>query len=140
MRHPVLVRLLIVFTVVPLVELFLLVRIGQLIGLGATVAVVVTTGVVGAWLTRIEGLRVIRQVREELGHGRVPTDRVLDGLLILLAGAVLLTPGLITDAMGFFLLVPPGRRLVRRYLTRVIARRLGGQRPAVIDAQWRPED
>jgi len=135
-----LVRLLLVFTVVPLVELFLLVKIGESIGLGATVAIVVTTGVVGAWLTRIEGLRVIRQVRDELGQGRVPTDRLLDGLLILLAGAVLLTPGLLTDAIGFFLLVPPGRRLVRRYLARVIARRLGGPQPAVIDAQWRPGD
>jgi len=130
-------RLLILFTIVPLVELLLLVKIGEVVGFWPTVALVIGTGALGALLTRFEGLRVLRQVQTELHEGRVPTERLLDGLLIVVAGAVLLTPGLITDAVGFFLLVPPGRRLVRRAVARAAERRLGVSRPPVIDAEWR---
>jgi len=131
------IRLLLLFTLVPLLELFLLIEVGELIGFWATVALVVTTGALGAFLTRFEGLRVLGQVQAEFRVGRVPTDRLLDGLLILLAGAVLLTPGLITDAVGFFLLVPPGRRLIREAVTAAAVRKFGSHHPQVIDAEWR---
>jgi UPF0716 protein FxsA len=134
-----LLRLLLLFTVVPLVELFLLIRIGELIGVWATVAIVIVTGALGAFLTRLEGLRVLGQVREEFRRGRVPTERLLDGLLVLLAGAVLLTPGLITDMLGFFLLIPPGRKVVHTAISRAVARRLGRAQPSVIDTSWRRE-
>jgi UPF0716 protein FxsA len=130
-------RLLILFTVVPIVELLLLIKLGEVVGFWPTVALVIGTGALGAFLTRLEGLRVLRQVQTEFAEGRVPTDRLLDGLLILLAGAVLLTPGLLTDALGFFLLIPPGRRLVRRTIAAIAARKLGVSRPPVIDAEWR---
>jgi UPF0716 protein FxsA len=130
-------RLLILFTVVPIVELLLLIKLGEVVGFWPTVALVIGTGALGAFLTRLEGLRVLRQVQAEFAEGRVPTDRLLDGLLILLAGAVLLTPGLLTDALGFFLLIPPGRRLVRRTIAAIAARKLGVSRPPVIDAEWR---
>ena len=133
-------RLLVLFTLVPLLELYLLIRVGELIGVWPTVALVVFTGALGAFLTRLEGLRVFRQVQAEFQEGRVPTAGLLDGLLIVVAGAVLLTPGLITDALGFFLLLPPGRRVVRDAVSAAAAKRFGGPRPTVIDTEWHRDD
>ncbi len=107
-------RLLLLFTVVPLVELALLLAIGRYVGLVATVLLVLGTGVLGAWLARREGLRAFYRVREEMAAGHLPAEALLDGLLILVAGAVLLTPGLLTDLAGFALLTPFVRAAVRR--------------------------
>lgn len=107
-------RLLLLFTVVPLGELLVLVEIGQRIGAGATVLLVLATGVLGAWLARREGARSVRQIQAELSSGSVPARELFHGLLILLAGAFLVTPGVLTDLVGFVLLVRPAR-------TRVIA-------------------
>ncbi len=110
--------LLLAFTVLPVVELMLLIRIGQAIHLGPTLLLVVTTGVVGAALARWQGLRTLRQIQEQLAQGGVPTRELFDGALILVAGAVLVTPGVITDAAGFALLVPPVRSLLARLARR----------------------
>ena len=133
-------RLLLLFTLVPLVELYLLIRIGGVIGVVPTIAIVVVTGTLGAALARRQGLGVLRRLQEDLAGGRLPTDALMDGLLILVAGAMLLTPGLITDAAGFLLLVPAGRKVVRRALSAAFARRLVVRDPGVIDAEWRRED
>lgn len=109
-------RLLILFIVVPLVELALLLLIGQSIGLLATVVLVVATGIAGAALARREGLRTLWQIRAELGSGRFPADRLLDGAMILVAAGLLLTPGVLTDAVGLLLLTPAGRSLLRARL------------------------
>lgn len=130
-------RLFLLFTLVPLLELYLLITIGGIVGVWTTVGLVVFTGALGAVLTRMEGLRVLRRVQEEWSQGRVPTDELLEGLLILIAGAVLLTPGLITDGLGFFLLVPSGRRVIRKAISRLAARRFPTSRPGVIDVEWR---
>ncbi|MEM7310354.1 MAG: FxsA family protein [Planctomycetota bacterium] len=106
-------RLLALFLLVPIVELVLLIQLGKHVGLGATLGLIVATGFAGAWLTRRQGLGTLARIQAELGAGSVPTDALIDGLLILLAGAVLLTPGLLTDAAGFLLLVPATRRRVR---------------------------
>lgn len=134
------VRLLLLFTLVPLVELYLLIEIGGVIGVLPTVAIVIVTGVIGAALARWQGLGVLRRLQEDLAAGRPPTDALIDGLLIFVAGAVLLTPGLITDTLGFLLLVPAGRRAVRRLVSAAVARNLVVRRPGVIDAEWRRED
>jgi UPF0716 protein FxsA len=107
-------RLLALFIGVPLVEMVLLIQLGQLVGLWPTLGLIVVTGMLGAALARHEGTRVWREVQRELQAGRMPAASLVDGLLILIAGAVLLTPGLLTDAAGFFLLVPAGRRVIRR--------------------------
>lgn len=135
-----LLRLLLLFTVVPLVELYLLIRLGQQIGIGGTVAIVIGTGVLGAWLARLQGLRVLRELRQRIDAGQVPTDPLIDGLLILIAGAVLLTPGLITDACGFLLLAPQVRAIVRRKIVDALRSRIGDGRPVVLDAQWTREE
>jgi len=133
-------RLLLLFTVVPLLELFILVKLGNLVGVGPTIALVILTGVLGAWLARVQGLGVVRRLRSELAEGHLPAEAVIDGLLILVAGAVLLTPGLITDTVGFVLLVPPGRAAIRKIVAGAIARKVDRQDPNVIDVEWRRED
>jgi len=133
-------RLLLLFTLVPLIELFLLVKLGTVIGIGATVLIVITTGVLGAWLARWQGLGVLRRLTEDLNQGRLPAEALIDGLLILIAGAVLLTPGLITDALGFLLLVPQGRAVVRKMIAARLEQRTVAGDPNVIDAEWYREE
>jgi UPF0716 protein FxsA len=98
--------------------LFLLIEIGQRIGTPATLGLIVVTGVVGAALARRQGLSALARLQRDLAEGRLPAGPLVDGVLILMAGAVLLTPGVLTDAVGFLLLIPPCRRLVMRVLTR----------------------
>lgn len=117
-------RLFLLFTVVPLVELFLLIEIGRYVGLLPTIALVLFTGALGAWLARGQGVAVLGRVRGEFGAGRLPTDALLDGLLVLIAGAVLLTPGLLTDLAGFALLWPAGRRVVRERIATWFRRKM----------------
>ena len=109
-----LLRLILLLTVVPLVELVILLRLAAWTSWQATLLLVIVTGVVGAWLARREGLKAVGRIRAELGRGRMPADAVIDGLLILAAGIVLVTPGVLTDLCGFALLVPGFRRTLRR--------------------------
>ncbi len=102
-------RLLLLFTVVPLVELLLLVEVGQRIGTLSTVLLVVATGMIGASLARREGIRTWGEVRRKLGQGAIPGAELLSALLVLLAGALLVTPGVLTDVVGLLVLVRPAR-------------------------------
>lgn len=123
-------RLLLLFTTVPLVELALLLWIGARIGVGPTIALILVTGVAGASLARLQGLATWRRFQAALAAGRLPGAELLEGLLILVAGALLLTPGVLTDAVGFLLLVPPARRwIVGRAEVRLRARVVTGGRP-----------
>ena len=110
-----LLRLFLLFTIVPVVELALLIRIGGLLGLGPTLLLVIGTGAAGAWLARREGLRAWLAVRDELQGGGLPGESLVHALLILAAGIVLITPGVLTDIAGILLLIPPvrGRLLAR---------------------------
>ena len=109
-------RLLILFTVVPLVELALLIKLGDAIGLWPTITIVIATGVLGATLARSQGTRTVGAIRSQLAEGRAPTEGLINGLLILVGGVVLLTPGLLTDILGFSLLVPFTRDMFRKNL------------------------
>ncbi len=113
------------FITVPVFELVLLIEIGRLTGLLPTLMLVVLTGITGAWLTRMQGLKVLRAIREDLHDGHVPTDNLMDGALIAVAGLFLLTPGLLTDTLGFILLVPGCRTSIRRALIRTLSSRFG---------------
>lgn len=113
-----LVRLFLLFTLVPLAELWLLLRIGAWVGLLPTLGIVVGTGVAGAWLARREGVRCWAAVQGELAGGRVPGEELLHALLVLAAGLLLVTPGILTDVTGLLLLVRPVRRLAVRALGR----------------------
>jgi len=116
--------LLLLFTVVPLVELYLLLLLGRLLGFWETVLIVLVTGIVGAWLAKREGLRVFRRWREAIAEGRMPEEGVLGGLLVLVGGVLLVTPGVLTDVVGLLLLFPPTRRLVADRLRRSAERRI----------------
>lgn len=105
-------RLILLFVLLPLCELFLLIRIGQLIGLFPTIAICIVTGVLGATLTRRSGVSILNRIQGEMSQGRVPAREIVEGLLVLVSGVVLLTPGVMTDAAGFLLLAPPIRRTV----------------------------
>lgn len=120
-----LLKLLLLLTLVPLAELALLVYLtGVWDSLPLTIGIVLLTGVIGALLARHEGGRVLRGIRGSLEQGEIPADGLLDGLLILIAGALLITPGLMTDALGFALLIPLTRVPIRRALKRWGRRRM----------------
>ncbi len=116
--------LLVVFIVLPIVELALLIKVGEHIGAIYTVGLVVLTGVVGVSLARLEGMRILWHIRQDLEEGRVPAPAVVDGLLIIVAGALLVTPGFLTDATGFLLLVPRFRMYVRSVIRRYLDQRV----------------
>ncbi len=110
--------LFVLFIVVPVVELALLIQLGQVVGLPATLALIILTGALGAFLARRQGLAVVGQVRAEMADGQIPAGPIVDGVIILLAAAVLMTPGVLTDACGFLCLVPAFRRWLKRILKR----------------------
>lgn len=109
----ILARLALLFVIVPVVELVLLIQMGQWVGLLPTLLLVVATGVTGAWLARAEGVRVFFQFQQELAAGRLPAKSMQDGVAVLIGGAFLLTPGILTDVVGFSLLFPPTRRWIQ---------------------------
>lgn len=111
-------RLLLLFIVVPVVELVLLIEIGQRVGTAATIALIMGTGIVGASLARQQGVNTLARLRKDLDEGRLPAEAIVDGVLILVAAAVLITPGVLTDLFGFFCLIPVCRRVLSRNLKR----------------------
>ncbi|MDP6581605.1 MAG: FxsA family protein [Vicinamibacterales bacterium] len=115
-------RLLLLFIAIPVIELFLLIEIGQRVGTLTTVGIIMATGVVGASLARQQGMSTLARFRADLTASRLPADPIVDGVLILIAAAVLITPGLLTDLAGFLCLIPAFRRLVKRYLKRTFER------------------
>ncbi len=119
-----LIKLILIFTIVPFIELSLLIELGTYIGTLNTIMVVVVTGIIGAFMARIAGLSVLFRIQENLRAGIFPKDEIFDGILILIGGAFLLTPGLLTDAVGFLLLLPLGRESVKRWLKEVVKKRL----------------
>jgi UPF0716 protein FxsA len=116
-------RLLILFLVVPLVELYLLLKFSSVTSIPTTIAVVVLTGVCGSILAAKQGASAIRNFQLTVSQGKVPGGEVIDGILIAFAAALLLTPGLLTDSMGILLLIPWSRQLFRRWLIRRYAGR-----------------
>lgn len=121
-----LARLFVIFAVVPVLELYVLIKVGKLIGAWETVAILLAVSFVGAWLVRHQGFSILSRIQGELASGRLPAAEMLDGLLVLVGGLLLLTPGFVTDILGIFLLVPAGRFLLKQYLRRWLEQRLRG--------------
>jgi UPF0716 protein FxsA len=126
--------LLVLFIALPLIELVLLLEVGSMLGPLPTIGLVVLTGVIGATLARWQGLSLLLQLRRDLNEGRMPAPLLLDGVMIIVAGALLVTPGLLTDTFGFLLLVPPFRRILKAYVRARIERRFTGRE--VIDVSY----
>jgi UPF0716 protein FxsA len=148
-------RLLLLFITVPFIELVLLLKIGAKIGFTPTLGIIVVTAILGASLTRSQGRNTLQRFHKAQQEGRLPHAEVMDGLMIIIAGAVLLTPGFLTDIAGFLLLVPPVRAAVRGRLAAALKGRIqivgmspGASRPnpqgqvqeRVIDAKVIDED
>jgi len=120
------IRLLILFIGLPALEIYTLVKADEIIGLTATVMLVLATGIAGAYLAKSQGLAILNALQSEMQQGRLPSTQLLDGFLVLIGGILLLTPGFWTDSLGFVLLLPNGRqqlsRLLRRWLEQKIER------------------
>ena len=111
-----LLKLFLAFTLIPLVEIYLLIKLGQNFGAITSILLVIFTGILGAYLARMEGLRTLFRIQETMREGRMPGEELLDALLIAIAGLVLITPGFITDVAGFLLLFPFTRKLAKNWL------------------------
>jgi UPF0716 protein FxsA len=137
--------LLLLFLIVPIVELYVIIQVGQAIGALPTLALLVGISIAGAWLVRREGIGVWQRAQGQLQRGEMPTTELIDGVLILVAGALMLTPGFVTDGVGLFLLLPPTRALmrtalVRRYRGRLVSRVEGYRRPGGVFVRTRVYD
>ena len=125
--------MLLLFIGLPMAELALLLKFGKIIGILETFAIIILTGALGATLARWQGLRVLSRIQQDVGQGKMPAPHLIDGVMILVASAVLLTPGFITDAIGFSLLIPPVRAGVRKILQQVLKQKL---EKGIIDVQY----
>jgi UPF0716 protein FxsA len=119
-----LLALVAIFIVVPLAELYVILKVGDAIGAVWTILLLAADSVLGSLLLRAQGRSVWRRFNDALGVGRMPHREVLDGVLVIFGGAFLITPGFITDIVGLILLIPPTRALVRRMLVRRLGRRV----------------
>ncbi len=132
-------KLLLLFILVPATELALLIEVGSRIGTATTLLLIVATGVLGASLASRQGLGVLRQIERETAAGRMPGGAIVDGVLILVAGLVLMTPGFLSDVVGFLCLVPATRRVIRRAVGRRLQRAAReGRARVVVDVRPRP--
>jgi UPF0716 protein FxsA len=127
--------LILLFIVVPIVELYVIIQVGGAIGVLPTIALLIADSVLGAMLMRHQGRSAWRRFNAALSEGRIPHREVIDGALVIFGGALLLTPGFVTDILGIVLLLPPTRALVRgviarRLLPRLVVSRVGGYGPA----------
>jgi len=116
--------LIIIFVLTPVIELFLLIELGKMIGTWNTIAIVVLTGIVGAMLAKSQGLSVLRDMQMDMMNGIMPADSLFDGALVLVGGVLLITPGIITDLLGFLLLIPLTRSGAKKVLKKWLMRKL----------------
>ncbi len=123
-RRGLFLLLLALFIVVPLVEIYVIIQVGQAIGPWWTILLLIVDSILGSWLIRHEGSRAWRALREALDSGRMPARELADGALILVGGTLMLAPGFVTDAFGVLMILPVTRPLFRRLLTSVVANRL----------------
>lgn len=111
------IKLLIIFIFIPLLEIYILLEAGRIVGLAPTISLIILTGIAGAWLARSQGVEILRRIQQETSMGQMPAGTLIDGALILVGGLLLLTPGFFTDALGFSFLIPLTRELWRKGLS-----------------------
>jgi UPF0716 protein FxsA len=116
--------LVLLFIGLPIAEIAVIIKVGSWLGVGETIALLLGISVIGVWLVKREGIGVLRRMREQRAAGRVPGNQIIDGALLLLAGALLIPPGFITDAAGLLLLLPPVRAGIRALVRRRFGRRV----------------
>lgn len=109
-------KLLISFVIVPVTELYILIEVGKKIGSLTTIGIIILTGIIGAYLVKGQGFMILRKIQNDLNAGIMPGDSLIQGVIILAGGIFLLTPGFVTDIIGFIFLIPASRRVVKKYL------------------------
>ena len=109
-------KLLILFVIVPITELFILIEVGKKIGSLTTIGIIILTGIIGAYLVKSQGFMILRKIQNDLNEGIMPGDSLIQGAIILAGGILLLTPGFVTDIAGFIFLIPVSRNVVKKYL------------------------
>jgi len=135
-------RLLLLFILVPIIEIYLLITVGGFIGVWPTVLLIILTAIIGTHLLRAQGLATLQKMQETLQQGQLPAFALLEGIFILIGGALLLTPGFFTDAVGFICLIP----IFRKYLVFWMTKRLQiyqhevPRGPEIIEGEYRRED
>jgi UPF0716 protein FxsA len=117
-------RLVLLFIIVPLMEILLLIEIGSRLGTLNTIVIIVLTGILGAYMMRQQGFTILANIRGDLSQGRMPTGELINGALVLVGGILLLTPGFFTDAVGFLLLIPTTRGFIRKKIQLLIQRKI----------------
>ena len=122
-------KLFLAFTTIPLVEIYLLIHIGSIFGVFTSIALVFFTGLLGAYLARVQGIKTLFKIQESIKEGRMPSGELLEALLIVAAGIVLLTPGFLTDTIGFLLLLPNIREIVKSWVQSKIKNQYMSERP-----------
>ncbi|MCP4043468.1 MAG: FxsA family protein [Gammaproteobacteria bacterium] len=137
--------LLLIFLLVPILEIYLLIHLGGLVGVIPTIILVVFTAVLGAALVRIQGIATLYRIQETLARKELPATALFEGAFLLVAGALLLTPGFFTDAVGFLCLVPPFRQgasfwLLNRFRAKTTSHTQSPGGPRVIEGEFRRED
>jgi UPF0716 protein FxsA len=136
--------LVVMFLLVPIVEIYVIIQVGQLIGPLPTIALLIVESLIGAWLLKREGRAAWLALQRAVGSGRLPGRELVDAGLVLVGGTLLVAPGFITDVVGFFFILPPTRPLARRLLLWLMARRaarlaaLGTPWAAPAPTGWRP--
>ena len=118
------IKLLFLFTIIPVIELYVLIEAGRQIGALPTVALIILTGIAGAYLARSQGFRLLSKIQQDLNSGILPASELLDGAMILAGGLLLLTPGFVTDLIGFCLLTPVTRGFFKGHVQRWLERKI----------------
>ena len=109
-------KLLILFVIVPVTELYILIEVGKKIGSLTTIGIIILTGIIGAYLVKGQGFMILKKIQNDLNEGIMPGDSLIQGAIILAGGILLLTPGFVTDIVGFIFLIPVSRNIVKKYL------------------------
>jgi len=136
-------RLLLAFIIIPILEIYLLIKVGSIIGGVATILLVILTAIIGTYLLRSQGLATLQKVQTTLQQGQIPAEALLEGIFIIFGGALLLTPGFFTDAVGFICLIP----ILRQYLVSWLRKRIqltpsssSSKSPFTIEGDYRRDD
>lgn len=108
-----LIKLILLFTLVPFIELALLMKLNTYIGLGYTLLIVLSTGLIGAYLAKSQGKQILFRIKYEMAEGRMPGNELINGLCVLIGGVMLVTPGILTDTLGFILVIPITREFIK---------------------------
>jgi UPF0716 protein FxsA len=117
-------KLFLIFAVIPLIELGILIKIGTHIGTLNTISLVILTAAVGAYMVRLEGIGVLSRIQQNMQEGQFPAEEMINGAMILVAGALLLTPGVFTDVIGFLMVIPVSRNVIKRLIKQYIEKKI----------------